>query len=210
MARGGTLVLRGIERLSRTSRVALEHWLVETDGGRTAQVWLVVTTRPASPDVGTESTVPEVRQRLLRRLGDPLVLPPLRERLDELAEIVELMLAEACRREDRARPRVPATFLAACRRHDWPRNLAELRETVHRALARSRRGVLGEVPVGEAGPAVLPYREAERDFELRTLGRALRASGGNALRAAELLDLPISTLRYKLRRLEIDPEEPVT
>jgi transcriptional regulator with GAF, ATPase, and Fis domain len=63
---------------------------------------------------------------------------------------------------------------------------------------------LAETPIPSEETMVLPYREAEIEFDYRILSQALRSTGGNALEAARLLDLPISTFRYKLRRIGID------
>jgi DNA-binding NtrC family response regulator len=206
-AQGGTLVLSGIDELSDASIEQLESWLTATGGGREVDVWVVGTIRP---DVATTAEQTRARyERLHSLLGTPIVLPTIRERLDVLPLLIEMLVAEVCRPEQRSLPRVPERFVDECRHYHWPGNVAELRRVVLRAVELARRGVLSLAPIPQSHPqAVVPYRDAAEVFDRRILSHALQASRGNIPEAARLLGLPESTFRYKARKLELKLKYP--
>lgn len=119
--------------------------------------------------------------------------------------LIEMLVAEACRDQVRALPRVPKEFIEAARRYHWPGNIRELRRVVLRAVELARRGAISLSPVPGSHPqAVMPYRDAAEVFDRRLLTQALKASDGSVSEAARLLGLPESTFRYKARRLNLN------
>jgi len=124
------------------------------------------------------------RRDLLFRLDVArLVVPPLRERREDLPALARALLARTAARLGRAPARSAEAFLAEVAAHDWRGNVRELENAVERWL------------IGAAAGAT-PRSEAQR------LSRALDASGGNVTRAARHLGLARSTLRDRLARLE--------
>jgi DNA-binding NtrC family response regulator len=206
IARGGTLILQDVHLLSQSSIDRLYDSIRAGDARSVGDTWLVSTIR-VDPRTSEGARTRRLR-RLLKLIDAPVTLPPLRQRFEHLRLLVELLVAETCSADSASPPVVSDSFLRRCRRYDWPRNVAELRTAICRAATLARDGEISDTAIPSEDFAMLPYREAELDFDHRVLTRALRATGGNARAAAQLLDLPLSTLRYKLRRIELDPDEP--
>ncbi|WGD52332.1 sigma 54-interacting transcriptional regulator [Bradyrhizobium sp. CB1650] len=139
-------------------------------------------------------------------------LPPLRKCLDDLPDICSRLIEEI---GDYIHARITPSGLAALARYDWPGNVRELRNILERALILSDSGRLtGDdfvhiLPVGaEAGSAplprmtglVVPYAEAEAEFEKQTLEQALAASNGQISEAARMLRISRATFYKKLAK----------
>ncbi|MBI4860626.1 MAG: sigma-54-dependent Fis family transcriptional regulator, partial [Candidatus Riflebacteria bacterium] len=153
------------------------------------------------------------RQDLLYRLaGITLVIPPLRERRDDIA-----LLAGHFLRQSRPELTLEPEALEALGRHDWPGNVRELRNVIERAAALATGPALGASdivltpirPGGEPAPpavAVTPDASLER-VELEAIRRALRESRGNKSEAARVLGIARKTLREKMKRYGLSDGE---
>jgi two-component system, NtrC family, response regulator AtoC len=173
------------------------------------------------------------RQDLYFRLnGVSLVIPPLRERVSEIAPLAEQFLAAACRALDRAMPlRLSPEALALLERHSWPGNLRELREVLERAavvadgdvivpadlpgalngVARTSSKTLTPPAGMEAITATSMMLTSEAVAERKRILEALEQCGGNQTRAAKLLGVSVRTLanrldRYNIPRSRIPPK----
>ncbi|MFD0310787.1 sigma-54-dependent Fis family transcriptional regulator [Streptomyces sp. NPDC127119] len=187
------LLLRHAELLTQTDAASLNSLLTSRLEARPHAPLLVTYTPGTPPD--------PCLQRLLDTLGARSVaLPPLRERPDDIREL----LAELTPRPAPGQPPLTWTLdaLHALERHTWPGNVTELAQLV-RALAEGRRTV-GPVrraelpdPVREGPPArpLSPMEHAERTAILE----ALRSHGGNKARTAAALGIARATLYRKLR-----------
>ena len=150
-----------------------------------------------------------------------LELPPLRERLEDLPELVEHGLLEAARRHGRPPPRVLDGFLAALAAHDWPGNVRELLNLLERVLAQGAGPALDAADLGgllgpwrgaasDIGPHAVADRRNDRAEPRSAIGRscddrdriatALVTTGGNIARAARRLGLPRTTLRHRIAK----------
>jgi DNA-binding NtrC family response regulator len=163
------------------------------------------------------------RRDLLFRLNAcTLRIPPLRERVGEIASLAGTFLAEAVRQANVDRPRsIADDALEALRRYPWPGNVRELRNVVERgaALAQGADALRAEhlpdcvrtqAPAdgSSRAPSTIPapagdVREAVNEYERERIVDALAKSGGNQSAAAKLLGLPRRTLAYKMVRLGI-------
>ncbi|NUO49402.1 MAG: sigma 54-interacting transcriptional regulator [Polyangiaceae bacterium] len=153
------------------------------------------------------------RQDLLFRLnGASIVLPPLRQRRGEVAALARRLLEGLA---PGAAPSLDPTAEAALEAYDWPGNVRELKHVLERALAFADTGVItaSQLPeaiaratTGSVERAGTDVRSTVKDFERERILEALRATGGNRTRAAELLGLPRRTLVYKLSKMRIDDE----
>ncbi len=126
------------------------------------------------------------------------IVPPLRERKDDIPLLVERFLA--AQSPPRTLGDLPPTALEMLKAHHWPGNVRELRNTVARltlfpdqgdeAIVRSAPRA-GEAGLGELGR--LPLREAREmvieQFERTYLAAKLREHGGNVARAAEAMGI---------------------
>jgi len=146
-----------------------------------------------------------------------LVLPPLRERLEDLPELVAAGIDRLARRLGQARPVATQGFHARLLLHSWPGNVRELMNALERALVRTRSrllsaadldGVLEAEPgPGERPPAPATRREivsAREEAERGEILEALLATRGNVNRAAERLRMARGTLRYRMQKYGID------
>jgi two-component system response regulator AtoC len=149
-------------------------------------------------------------------------VPPLRERIDELADLVETFLDRYSVRYDRPRLRLSPDLMRALERHPFPGNVRELenmikravvlesedtiRDDLARAAAGARRGrsqlqqLLEEI---EETAGDLPLREVGRRFaheaERETIEQALHRTQWNRKQAAKLLNVSYKTLLQKIR-----------
>lgn len=142
-------------------------------------------------------------------------LPPLRDCLDDLLDICTRLLDDISATGDYVGAKITPSALAALARYGWPGNVRELRNILERALILSDSGRLtGDdfariLPVGtetktpaSARPtgSVVPYAEAEAEFEKHTLEQALVASNGQISEAAKLLRISRATFYKKLAK----------
>ncbi|MEV7074238.1 helix-turn-helix domain-containing protein [Streptomyces sp. NPDC093990] len=191
-AAASPLVLRHAERLTQPA-VATLNSLLDTH----SELRLLVTHTPG--------TAPgPCLQRLLDKLAArTVVLPPLRERTEDIREL----LAALAPRPAPGRPPLTWTLdaLRALEQHPWPGNVTELAHVVQ-ALAEHRR-IAGPVRRDELpdtvreGPAVRPLSPMEH-AERATILETLHRHGGNKSRAAAALGIGRATLYRKLREYE--------
>jgi transcriptional regulator with GAF, ATPase, and Fis domain len=158
----------------------------------------------------------------------PVLLPPLRERREDIPLLVETFRAAFKARtgfEAAIDPNETSSLLA----HDWPGNVRELKNTVERALWLAQTGdgvarfalldaasMLRAAEIDHAqsekadfDPAISfsEHKEAwEREFELRFLGWLLARSGGSISKAARLASMDRKHLRTLLRKHNLAPK----
>ncbi|MFO1326230.1 MAG: sigma-54 dependent transcriptional regulator [Rubrivivax sp.] len=140
-------------------------------------------------------------------------LPPLRERLDDIPDLVAAFARRLGTR--RELPALAPEVLARLSAYAWPGNVRELGNVVERALILAGGGpiVLQHLrlddgapapPVAAAAEAPLqpgPLNPAVEALEARLIEAALKAADDNKARAAALLDISERTLWYKLKKL---------
>jgi len=209
-AHGGTLLLDEISELPLALQAKLLRALQEREIDR------VGGQRPVPVDVRVVATSNRDLAEMVRRghfRADlfyrldvfPLVVPPLRERPEDLEPLARALLGEAAQGLGREAPPLSAAALEALRQHPFPGNVRELRNLVERALVRSRgRAVepihLGLSPAcGAAAPAAQDLPLDLAALERLAIAEALRRVNGNRTHAARLLGIGLRTLRNKLR-----------
>jgi two-component system response regulator HydG len=143
----------------------------------------------------------------------PIDVPPLRERLDDLPDLVAHFLA----RLGRAGQVLPEATLQRLRRHSWPGNVRELRNLIERAHILAGDGPLADahIVLDTTGVVALPNAaDLDLDHHARRLIRlALARAGGNKTLAASYLGITRRTLYSRIKRLGVDAgqsEEPPT
>jgi len=157
----------------------------------------------------------EFREDLFYRLNVvPVLLPPLRERPEDIPLLTDHFLQHFAR-EFRLTPRkLSATALRRLLEYNWPGNIREMRNVFERALLFSAGEIidadelyLGRVPVarGDAQTLGMPpegctLEEAEKVLVLE----AMRRHSGNLTRAGKLLGISRDQLRYKLKKYGIE------
>jgi two-component system response regulator HydG len=210
-ANGGTLLLDEIGDIPPAMQVKLLRVLQEREvrrvGENRARAINVRVLAATNRDLLADVHGARFRQDLYYRLRVvEIVVPPLRERRDDILPLARQLLAGAAKRFGKKVPTLTpeaANLLLQCA---WPGNVRELENALERAvaLAPSDRIGVDDLPpeVGSSVPAVptasdiRTLEEIERDY----IAAALRSSGGNRAKAAEQLGIGAATLYRKLRQ----------
>ncbi len=136
----------------------------------------------------------------------PITLPPLRERPEDISQLVEYFLNQAgC-----AEQQVPPEVRDLLRSYGWPGNIRELRNVVERAMLLARRGAfsLEHFPGLGGGPAsgapVQKKPQGLKEIEKEYIQTLIAASGGDMKKVAEALDISRATLYRKLKGMRED------
>jgi PAS domain S-box-containing protein len=133
----------------------------------------------------------------------PIVVPPLRDRVDEIPSLVWHFIDQFSTSFGRRVESVPPANMIALQRHTWPGNIRELRNVVERAMILASGPVLTiSLPsaVSPAGAASARLEDVERDHIVRVLESTawrIRGAGG----AADRLGLAPTTLESRMIRL---------
>jgi transcriptional regulator with PAS, ATPase and Fis domain len=146
-----------------------------------------------------------VREDLVGRLGaEPIVIPPLRHRIEDLGPLIAHLGGAGFPGMD------PAAFRALCL-YDWPRNVRQLDEVLKRALtlAGGKKIGLDDLPAGvrgalERGPRMGGRRAARARPEREELERVLRENRGNVASVAKVFDRQWNVVQRWLRRYGLD------
>ncbi len=217
LADNGTLFLDEIGEISlalqpKLLRVLQDQEFERLGGTQTLKVnfrLIAATNR----DLGESVRAGEFRSDLYYRLNVfPIVLPPLRERRDDIPLLVEHFVLKASRRMNKSIKSIPTKTMDALMGWTWPGNVRELEHFIERSLILSTGSVLA-VPLGELQP--LDARKSDDESlqakEREHIMQALRESHGqiSGLRgAAARLGLKRTTLQSKLKHLGINPHRP--
>ena len=137
----------------------------------------------------------------------PITMPPLRDRLDDIPLLVNFYIDRISRRLGKIIKMVPAGVMDAMRHYHWPGNVRELENVLERAvinssgpklrLADELKNVRKDTPRPDQ-----TLEHVERDYIKRVLEQTgWKVSGKNS--AAEILGLDRSTLRARMRKLNI-------
>jgi DNA-binding NtrC family response regulator len=226
-AQGGVLYIDAITELESSAQQALAAALeagsfVREGGGTTVQLDVRVI---ASSYRDLESEVRHVRFRedLYYQLSVlPVAVPPLRERIDDVPELLEYFADYVCTRDGLPYRRFSVAAQNRLRQHGWPGNLRELRNLVQRLLILGGQGDIEVAEVeqllgGSLAPprparggeefAIdyhLPLREARDAFERTYLLQLLKQAAGSVGKLATLAGMERTHLYRKLRDLGID------
>jgi DNA-binding NtrC family response regulator len=221
LATGGTLFLDEVSsmRLDLQAKIlrALQEREVERVGGtRTIKidVRVIAATNRELKQAVEQCTF---REDLFYRLNVvPVLLPPLRQRRDDIPLLVEHFLAKYNRDFNRKVKGFSAGATAALYQYDWPGNVRELENVIERAvaLAQSETISLRELPleisilggnvVEDIQKAGLTLREARSNFERQYILNILEKVQWNQTEASRILGLHRNTLAWKLQRLRIE------
>ena len=230
-ADGGTIFLDEIGDMSPATQAKLLRVLqdqqFERVGGRDTlkvDVRVVAATNQKLDDLVARS---QFRQDLFYRLnGVTIALPPLRDRKEDIPQLVDHFVRVANRKLDKHVTAVAPEALRVLENHDWPGNVRELQNVVRYAviqtvgemlransLPTSVRGAVepGGAQTHEHGLDVLRlvrdllafgspdlYRKVVAEVDRVVLAEVLRHVGGNQVHASELLGISRTTLRAKL------------
>jgi len=150
----------------------------------------------------------EFREDLYYRLNVvPILVPPLRERPEDIRVLADFFLARYGRREGRSRPEFAPECLELLTSYDWPGNVRELEHLVERACvmglgpriaAEDLRPWLSRRRVEADGPRLVAGTALET-VEREMIEATLRKFGGHRVRTATALGISVRTLGMKVK-----------
>ncbi len=138
----------------------------------------------------------------------PLVLPPLRERRQDIPQLVSHFVEIFARRMGKQINHIPKETLSALTSYSWPGNVREVQNLIERAVIRSNNGVLpNPLPISVENPVTaIPTQTTLRDSERALILQTLQAAGwivGGPRGAAARLGVKRTTLIAKMKKLGI-------
>jgi two-component system nitrogen regulation response regulator GlnG len=238
-ATGGTLLVKDVSDLSASSQRTLKRAIRDRklQAPESFDVQVV-----ATGDLDVEKAVDaEIVNRDLYDLFAPrrIVVPPLRDRLDDLPALFERWIKHYAAEIGRAKPSVSSRAITRLAEYPWPGNVGELKSIARRLVVRVTRQKIEAGDVDEILPTVavrVPledlafedmvkaklagllaridgypvhdlYDKVVARVERPLFDLVLAHTGGNQLKAAELLGLNRNTLRKKLADLGLQKKK---
>jgi chemotaxis protein methyltransferase CheR len=137
----------------------------------------------------------------------PITAPPLRERMEDIALLVDFFVDKISKRLGKSIESIPVSVMNTLKEYQWPGNVRELENVLERAAINSSGPKLRLVdelkkPPKELATTQKTLEEVERGHIVRVLEQTnWKVSGKNG--AAEILGLNRSTLRARIRKLGI-------
>ncbi len=165
-------------------------------------------------DLARKAADHQFRMDLYYRLNVfPIVIPPLRERREDIPLLVRYFAQKYARRMKKPIDTVPVKAMAALTEYYWPGNVRELENFIERAVILSRGTELQlplaelkqrtKAPVTVSSNGLETLEHAEREHIVRALGESKWVIGG-ARGAAARLGMKRTTLQSRMRKLGID------
>jgi formate hydrogenlyase transcriptional activator len=217
LAHQGTLFLDEVGDIPLELQSKLLRFLQEKEFERLGSTRTIVSdariVAATNRDLGKMVATGEFRRDLYYRLNVfPIVVPPLRERADDIPLLFQYFLAKYSKKMKRHITSVPHEIVDALVRYSWPGNVRELEHVVERAVIVSPGTELVMPPfeselatdTTSAQPSLLA--DVEREHILDVLRRAsgrIAGPGG----AAEQLGMNRTTLNSRLRKLGISRKD---
>ena len=226
LADSGTIFLDDIDDVPLSMQVkllrVLQNRTVERLGGTRTVPVNVRVLAGSKRDLKQLVAEGKFREDLYYRLNIlPLVLPPLRERREDIPVLMDHFLRQYFRKSGEDEPQVSDAVRQAFMRYSWPGNVRELENACERIAQTCTCGTVrvgcmsaailfraGSQPADPDVPAAALPQEAVpialddriRELESNLISWALRVSHGNKSRAAELLQIKRSTLGDRITR----------
>jgi transcriptional regulator with PAS, ATPase and Fis domain len=216
VAEGGTVFLDEVGELALGLQAKLLRVLQEREIVR------VGATKPIKVDIrivaATNRNLEEAmrnhafREDLYYRLNViSFVMPPLRERREDILLLANYFVAESSRRAKRRPVRISAEARSYLTNYDWPGNVRELANVIERAVVFSSGEVIlpEDLPesILESGPptgvGMGSFYQALREMKKQLILQAIQTSGGNYTEAAALLGIRANNLHRLIRQLDL-------
>ena len=213
-ASGGTIFLDEIGELPTALQVkllrALQQREIERVGGKAPVPIDIRIIAATNRNLEKEVAEGRFRMDLYYRLNVfPLQLPPLRERKEDIPSLVSFFLYQHRDKSSQGQLDISAAALAKLAQYDWPGNIRELENLIERTVVLTPEKLIEDImmpasfnPVSGGSMHVKTIEETEREHIISVLkkcNRKIYGPGG----AAELLNIPPTTLSSKIKKLGI-------
>ena len=215
-ANGGTLLLDEISEMdpklqAKLLRAIQEKEIDRVGGGKPVaiNIRLIAT---SNRNLIEEVKKGRFREDLYFRLSVVMLeVPPLRKRTADIKPLAKHFIQKYCEINDLPLKKLADSALEAIKKHDWPGNVREFENAMHRAVLLSESEVIAkddlfiindqssdetDLPTNDESFVGRTVSEVEKDLILDTLDHCL----GNRTHAANILGISIRTLRNKLKQ----------
>jgi two-component system nitrogen regulation response regulator NtrX len=226
-AHGGTLFIDEISDMPRETqnkilRVLVEQTFLRAGGTTKVAVDTRIITSTAR-NLEEEIAAGRFREDLFHRLSVvPIRVPPLTERREDVAPLVEHFMEQISQSTGLPKRRIGDDAMAVLQTHDWPGNVRQLRNNVERLMILAGGdpdavisadmlppevgSMVPSMPNGSGGEHLMgmPLRDAREAFEREYLRAQISRFSGNISRTAEFVGMERSALHRKLKALGMD------
>jgi DNA-binding NtrC family response regulator len=225
LAEGGTFFLDEVSNLPMSLQAkllrVLESKQVQSVGGAKTASMDVRFVAATNNDLQARVSDGQFRPDLYFRLAQSIIsIPPLRERVGDIAYLTQRFLEEATVELRRPVQRINPEALDLLERHPWPGNVRELRNVVRQSVLQTKEHVIQRQVVrsllGKAGTRAISSIPRASDRTLKQVGdqaasvaekaaisEALRVTKGNKSQAARALGTDYKTLHLKMKKFEM-------
>lgn len=220
LAEDGTIFLDEIGDLSLPMQAKLLRVLQEKQIKRVGgQEYIPINARVLSAtNVDLKKMVEQgkFRQDLYYRINVVEInLPPLREREGDIPLLVNAFLKELCKKNKKNFLKIEPEVLTILKNYHWKGNIRELKNTIENLIVLCEQDTITvdlvpEYIVNRAnikkfeGERSLDLKRSIKKFEIDMIKEALKLANGNKVKAAKLLNIPRTTLYYKLESYKLE------
>ena len=212
---GSSLVFEHVDQASLLNQRYLCR-LIESVGEKGLGLRFVVTAEQPPAAAFRDGMLLECLYGELRSWA-PLEMPPLRERPEDIPDLVEHFVRELGKKHKLGELVIDINAMSVLVRHEWKGNVRELKESIERSILESEDQATFNLPKELVNEHAEVNRMLERIdqgisfsidhsldiIERRVLERVLGKFGLNQSKAAEFLRITEDTLRYRMKRLGI-------
>ncbi|MBI4847099.1 MAG: sigma-54-dependent Fis family transcriptional regulator [Nitrospirae bacterium] len=141
----------------------------------------------------------------------PIVLPPLRERKEDVPPLVEHFLEKFSGKMRKEVNGITSGAMQKLMLHDWPGNVRELENTIEFAMAMTQHNVITEDLIfqtsSQAREKLVSLKEAKAAFEKSYIIQLLELTGGNISKASEMAGKYRADFYNLLKKYDLKPED---
>ena len=218
MADGGTLLLDEIGEFPLELQPKLLRFLQEgeftplgSETSRTVDVRIIAAT---NRELLEEIDKGRFRNDLYYRLYVyPITIPPLRNRVEDIPELIDIFIKKLAQKHGKAIHKISKLVSEALKKYSWPGNIRELENVIEHAVIVSNSDTIKlkdinptivnkESTTSPMQHKILSLQEAEREHIFKALKQTNWQIHGDS-GAAELLGINPSTLRSRMKKLDI-------
>ncbi|MFA6941241.1 MAG: sigma-54-dependent Fis family transcriptional regulator [Clostridiaceae bacterium] len=136
----------------------------------------------------------------------PLYLPPLRERRDDIPELVNYYMNKTCRRLNRHTINLPEDYMEYLKSYDWPGNIRELENVIEYIINSEviQKNLFNEPVKEQMNTQNINLNLSLEQMEKQYLTKVVREADGNMTLASKILEIGRNTLYRKMEKYNIE------